>query len=339
MEDIIIKLSKGFEGEYSIVSGGNANFTVRVALNVPYQGKSTVIVKHGEAFAKYSKGIALDLCRMKTEGKALEIMNGKVFEAKESGIKFRTPKLYHHDLENNNLVMEDLGNIPTLKEFVGSGKLKNEDLLPLSSALGNFLHMFHDQMGKNEEMKKLAKDNEWGKKIGIWREYGILESNSILDEDTKLQLKPIVDFMTKRMEEENEIVLMGDMWPGNLLVKTDDEGRVKEIYVVDWEMMRTGPYGIELGQLYAECFLLHFFKGVDVKFANAMVQSYPLFLKDHEVQRMVAMQAGFHLFTWVPMASWGGKEETEECAKLGAKIALEGWKGNRKWIEEFFGLN
>ena len=45
------------------LSGGNANFVFRLHLATPYEGRSTLVLKHAKAWVKFDKNFALDVQR------------------------------------------------------------------------------------------------------------------------------------------------------------------------------------------------------------------------------------------------------------------------------------
>ena len=53
---------------------------------------------------------------------------------------------------------------------------------------------------------------------------------------------------------------MGDFWPGNMMVVLDGDRNLERIYVLDWELSRTGLPGADIGQFCAEIHLLRRFE-------------------------------------------------------------------------------
>ncbi|TEB10368.1 hypothetical protein FA13DRAFT_1806337 [Coprinellus micaceus] len=48
----------------------------------------------------------------------------------------------------------------------------------------------------------------------------------------------------KALVSANDHFVQGDFWPGNMLLSLDDQGRLKNIMVVDWEMARIALPGM-----------------------------------------------------------------------------------------------
>jgi len=119
---------------------------------------------------------------------------------------------------------------------------------------------------------------------------------------------------------------MGDFWPGNLLVVLDDKGGLERIYVVDWEMTRTGLPGIEVGQFGAEMHLLkRFHPEICGETATLLLVN---FLREYkrtgdpseEDMQWASIQFGTHLVILAGRVEWGAKELTREVVMEGVEV-------------------
>jgi 5-methylthioribose kinase len=134
--------------------------------------------------------------------------------------------------------------------------------------------------------------------------------------------------------------VMGDFWPGNLVLSFDRAGNVIQIRVLDWEMCKPGLFGAELGQFCAELVLLTKFNA-DICGHTASViledllKTYATHITpDLELCRRAIVHLGAHLVTLTPRIEWGGKETTQEVVKEGKRLVLEGYSAEKGWLLE-----
>lgn len=86
---------------------------------------------------------------------------------------------------------------------------------------------------------------------------------------------------------------MGDFWPGNVAVAVDEEGKLKEINVLDWELCKLGLAGMDVGQFSAELYLLTRFNGeVCGETGRVMMEC---FLEEYQPTEGEVRRAGVHV--------------------------------------------
>ena len=132
----------------------------------------------------------------------------------------------------------------------------------------------------------------------------------------------------------------GDFWPGNILV-----GGRQRLAVVDWEMVRSGCRGTDVGQFAAEAWLLDRFRG-GRGLLPAFLSAYRETAQHKEGRssdktgepmteffRRVAIQLGTHLAFWPTRVSWGTEDETQDVVHQGSEILVRALASDRDWFQ------
>lgn len=132
---------------------------------------------------------------------------------------------------------------------------------------------------------------------------------------------------------------MGDFWPGNIMVALDpsDVNQLKRIYVLDWELAKTGLPGADIGQFCAEIHLLRRFEPITKASASWILST---FLKaysrvgkpDVQVCRHAMVHWGVHLAVWTPRIPWGGKTATRDAVEEGVGFLVGASSADEDWL-------
>ncbi|KAH9964183.1 hypothetical protein BC827DRAFT_1118712, partial [Russula dissimulans] len=133
--------------------------------------------------------------------------------------------------------------------------------------------------------------------------------------------------------------LMGDFWPGNVLVGGDDEDEHEEgeeeggprALVVDWELARIGLAGLDVGQFCAELATVRRLRPERAEAAGEALQGFvrAYFAGDvgpeaDETRRVALGHFGVHLAVWTPRTGWdGGAEQTRALMLDGVARLVE----------------
>jgi aminoglycoside phosphotransferase (APT) family kinase protein len=133
---------------------------------------------------------------------------------------------------------------------------------------------------------------------------------------------------------------MGDFWPGNLMVKTDVEGSLERIYVLDWELAKTGPTGMDIGQFASEIHLLRRCNPETCKDTAPTLLEH--FFKEYKAVRPPSVgdvrgaivHWGTHATICGARVDWGGKEITQEVVREGVRLLVDGWSGDEAWLRK-----
>ena len=126
---------------------------------------------------------------------------------------------------------------------------------------------------------------------------------------------------------------MGDFWPPNIIVSSSE---VERVYVVDWEVCRPGPIGIEIGQFCADIeFVQHFHPEYSAA-ANAILTGFmreysATASPDEAVLRMADVHAGVHTVVIGARVEWGGREATRKAVSGGMQRIVRGSEIRREW--------
>jgi len=169
--------------------------------------------------------------------------------------------------------------------------------------------------------------------------------------DAELERVAAVAMETEReMLETRETVVMGDFWPGNVLVSLTDEERldgdgrpvgvgVDGVYVIDWEMAKTGLAGLDIGQFVAELQLICEFKPEEREAASnvrdAFLRAYGESMGTGlGVARRALTHVGAHLVAWTVRTSWEGKEKLREVVRKGVDLLVQGHEGTESFIRD-----
>ncbi|KAJ3178638.1 hypothetical protein HDU87_003461 [Geranomyces variabilis] len=260
--------------ELEQLSGGNANYVWRAHLSSPLEdGSQTLVIKHAEAHLKINPNSQLDDMRMEDEHAALGLFakGGPLHEVVRDDTRIvYVPSIYHYDATTKTLYMSDAGvGRPTLKEFLinpafAANNIDSQRLRDLGRAIGGFLRTLHDT-GRdnltrlngvlNEKLGPLTKQQlicEY-----YYKQYrGVISKLGIIGMDQAVAA--VEAFAASDAFYARETFVMGDFWPGNLLVDAESLGCA---CVVDWEMARIGVPTLDVSQFCAELYMAEKFKG------------------------------------------------------------------------------
>ncbi|KAF5375149.1 hypothetical protein D9758_000553 [Tetrapyrgos nigripes] len=335
-----------------VLSGGTGNFACRVTLRAPYEGVSTAIVKHAKAYifsTRDTSRLPFGLQRQKYEVEALK----QVKSLLPADSLVTVPKVYFFDDKENVIIMEDSGlhSVP-FKQLVMNGRCAPELGTKIGTALGDFLGKLHswgkenisqvvDSFGAHQEAKTLSGWATYGRLVSTLDGSEELEalSGSALNvsaEDLDV-VRDVGEKTQKVMLSAQETFLMGDFWPGNILVCLDDSGDLQRMYVIDWELTKPGLAGWDIGQLLAELDLLRRFHPSEREpvskaissFYESYSQAYPT---DLDLWKTAVTHWGNHLVVWTPRVVWGDKQTTRETVLSGVKMIVDGQNGSSEDI-------
>jgi len=120
------------------------------------------------------------------------------------------------------------------------------------------------------------------------------------------------------------------------MVALDGE-RLKRIYVLDWELAKTGLPGADVGQFCAEIYLLCQFEAVAKDSASRILstflEAYSRVGKPNITTCRDAMvHWGVHLAVWTPRVPWGDKATTRKVVEEGVQLLVEASSANEDWL-------
>ncbi|KAJ3570624.1 hypothetical protein NP233_g4282 [Leucocoprinus birnbaumii] len=314
------------------LSGGSGNFAYRIYLRQPYEGASTVVLKHSKPYVKAMRNITFDVKRQVFEVEALR----RIREWSPASAFVTVPTVYSHDEKEHAIIMSDCG--AESSDWKGSWGTSSEGFM-------------HGGRG-NKEVCDFFDGNQEAKVMASWVSYGrVLETfdgslEKLRDPDVRVSeeegktLGRIVEEMDDAIKNATGTFVMGDFWPGNLVLSSDEANNISQLFVLDWEVARPGLFSLELGQFCAELVLLMRFNttvcGQDAGLLlDEFLSSYARQIKpDFEMCRRAIVHLGVHLVTWTPRLEWGGKEATQEVVKEGLGLILDGYIAEEEWLQK-----
>jgi hypothetical protein len=200
------------------------------------------------------------------------------------------PVLLHHDLEEHVLIISDLGSLPDLSECFGnlctiSLIHKSSDNPPASpaprnrliapaegSVIGEKVGMFFAGLHQPENVDMI--------RAPPYNDAHFLSHDGMLDTILNSAIKPvkeqlglfphlfsehqissgyqrIEDNFTRKTENDEKVIALGDCWTGALLVALENEPDAAQVGIIDWEFASIGR-GVngDVAQLLAHLHLL-----------------------------------------------------------------------------------
>ncbi|KAJ7493839.1 kinase-like domain-containing protein [Mycena latifolia] len=330
------------------LSGGNSNFTYRLHLSAPYQGHSTLVMKHARPYVALSASkIPFAIERQAFEAKALE----KVKAGLDCGPRAAVPGMHHFDEEAHVIIMDDCGaSAVTLKELFLTAPPSPAVAREIGAALGQFLGRLHSWASIDPSMLDFFDQNQQAKRITAWVTYGRLISTLTtdnlpavallpeqVDESDLADIRAIVDERTPEIFNSRETLTMGDFWTGNIMVSLGADA-LERVHVIDWELAKPGLAALDVGQFCAEVHTLQLFKPETVEPANALLEAFLTEYRAHcgtmapHMANVAAKHMGAHLVTITPRVPWGTPEETAKVVQVGLTHLMEGCSD--RWVRE-----
>ncbi|KDR85563.1 hypothetical protein GALMADRAFT_234502 [Galerina marginata CBS 339.88] len=323
------------------LSGGTANYVYRLRLKERYEGRATLVVKHAKPYVKDWHALAFAIERQKYEVEALRRVGAWL--PHDSPV--RVPAVHLFDEEEHVIIMDDAGEATiTLKAFMQQGRATLAAAQQIGAAVGAFLGGMHRWGTGNAELCESVRGNAQAKKMSSWAFYGrlvdtlsgasglpkLLDPPLVAAEEDLEVVKRVAEETTQACLDVDDTFVMGDFWPGNLMVDTDADGNLKSITVLDWELTKPGLTGMDIGQFCGEIHLLRrCHPEVCQETASAVLEHFMKEYKrtcepDEQVVRRAITQWGTHMAILGARVEWGGKELSRTVVLEGVRILVDG---------------
>jgi len=109
------------------------------------------------------------------------------------------------------------------------------------------------------------------------------------------------------------------------MVNLGPDQQLRHLYILDWELAKTGLPGVELGQFCAEMHLLTRFDDVargpaSIVLSNFLEAYARTSIPDHRLARDTLTHWGGHLVVLTPRLPWGDKPSTRKVVMEGVKF-------------------
>ncbi|KAH9835902.1 kinase-like domain-containing protein [Rhodofomes roseus] len=343
-------------GDVSRLSGGLGNFTYRLSLRTPYNGHTTVILKHGKPYVPGMEDMAFSLERQVYEVTALRQIRATLPPDPPVSV----PEVLRFDENAHVIIMSDCGaHGLSLKQALIAGALPPAAARRVGHALGGFLARFHARGKEDSGATVFFGRNEEGKRLSALVTYGRLVSTLTggappvladppleVSQGELARIAEVAGETERAMLETTETVVMGDFWPGNVLVSLAEAGdasggvAVESVSVIDWEMAKTGLAGLDIGQFVAELHVICEFKPDGREAASNVIDAFLRAYREGAgaganlgVARRALTHVGAHLVAWTPVVGWEGREKVREVVKQGVDLLVEGSEGTEEYMK------
>ena len=293
------------------------------------------------------------------------------------------PAVHHFDTTAHVIIMDDAGpNSLPLKAALLAGRITPRRAATLGTELGSFLRALHARgrahatplhaFGNNPDMREISGWATYGRlgatlrapggaAAGIECGQGMRDQSVVLSvlgdeplgvsEETLRVVEALAELRVAQIREPREgtTFVMGDFWPGNILVggrkgeaDSEDEDEDDRVMVVDWEVARTGLAGLDVGQFCAELATLRRLRPERAEAAGEALKNFvrAYFAGDvgseaDETRRVALGHFGVHLAVWTPRTGWNaGAEATRAVVLTGVARLAEGTNADRIWTDE-----
>ncbi|RYO55869.1 hypothetical protein AA0116_g8468 [Alternaria tenuissima] len=96
------------------------------------------------------------------------------------------------------------------------------------------------------------------------------------------QLRRELEKVNLDLNTDTQSVSMGDFWMGNVLINLDNNDRIREVFVIDWEFVNMAPTWLDVGNFIGEAFLIGYFESTDDAYIHVL-ESFIEAYRDHGV--------------------------------------------------------
>jgi len=226
-------------GELKLQQGGNLNNVWRIEGT-----KSNLIIKWAPPYVAASPDVPLSPQRIHFEARALELFKKENLLGSITNDKIRPPELIHFDANYNLIIMEDLGQLSSITEWV-----KTKGTADLGANLGKFIGLLHKktlgliELGsafQNHNVQQTRREVQYNSAAEYAQKAGITDTN---------QLKAKCTALGDKLLQPGKCLIMGDLWPPSLLVNND------RLRIIDWEFSHFGHPLQDVGHFAAHCWM------------------------------------------------------------------------------------
>lgn len=207
--------------------GGNLNFVWRV----PGEDRS-LIVKFAPPYIAVDPDTPLDPSRIEIEAKCLQVFgpDGTLSNLRDESV--RPPRAVDFCAGDHVLIMEDVGDVPSVDEWVRA--YDEEEGAALGPRLGRFIGGLHRET-HDDPVYAQSFDNQAMQETRHAVQYqgvtGMLETGGVSDAQV---LGERAEALGERLQEDGRCLTMGDLWPRSVLVSNG------QIRLIDWELAHYG---------------------------------------------------------------------------------------------------
>jgi 5-methylthioribose kinase len=191
------------------------------------------------------------------EAKGFEFLGKSSTNTKFASV--RVPNLLAFDKDNHALIMEDAGDMPSLKSWVRLDSPRHQ-VASIGQSLGSYLAHIHNTTADNSAIKDAFNSNVIGKNVSSSIYYGGLPAAASKFGYTQPFITAAAEFAEHEVMTANEVWTLGDFWTGNVLVSAPNEQVEPSLTVLDLELAKPGTAAFDIGQMGAEMLCLARFR-------------------------------------------------------------------------------
>jgi len=231
-----------WSGPVEKLSGGALNQVCRVR-----GAERSVIFKHAPPHVASRPDLPLDESRLAFEAAALSAFEDdptlRTLECNE----VRPPRLLNHHATLNFILIEDLGDAPSLDTILSELPAPEA----LGSALGRFIGGLHRATTNRPDLAETF-DNRPVQQTRFDLQYAAAASYAEAAGATEDESKRITAHTTglgERLLQPGRCLIMGDLWPPSILRRGD------RLHLIDWEFVHYGQPLQDCAHLAAHCWM------------------------------------------------------------------------------------
>ncbi|KZP10119.1 hypothetical protein FIBSPDRAFT_938200 [Athelia psychrophila] len=318
------------------LSGGFINFVWRAKLGTPYEGQNSIVVKHAEPFTAADSSLNVPVGRLKFEYDSLKMIGSESSIAGEDAL-ISVPSVYHHDNIKHVLIMQDVGTIPTLQDFMlsASPPPPTDIAALIGCQLATFIAGLHNWGRNNESARAGLSANAYGRTVQDLCRYQKVVPNAIASGILDPLLSTVMAALAETDKTSEETAIMGDFWTANVLVNIEEsasgEKALKKMWIIDWEACRYGSPATDVGLFAGDCYLIsrvHNEMAADAM-RHSFLGTYATLAKVDPMEVVIYM--GAYWIMWTYYEDIGEAEQRKRLAK-GVEYIHRGWERSQQWL-------
>lgn len=196
----------------------------------------SVIVKYAPPYVAADPDVPLDPSRMVFEARCLKALGSDGALHAVSRPEVRPPRLPHVDSDTHVLVIEDVGDVPTLGRWLreATEEMLSERAQTIGRTLGRFIGRLHQRTLDDDAYAERFNNRpvqETRYAVQYQAVADLLERGGVSDAEA---LGARAEALGERLLEPGRCLTMGDLWPPSVLVIPDG------LRLIDWELSHYG---------------------------------------------------------------------------------------------------
>jgi len=244
-EQIISTISKHLPdfspaGELKKLSGGKLNHVWRLKAK-----PKNLIIKYAPPYIANNPEVPLSPKRIRFGAEALELFEKKGRLKGLVTTQIRPPHILLFDEEQHLLILEDIGEVPNITNWLVN--IKN---IAIGHLLGDFIGQLHRQTLDDERLHRQFNNQD------IQQTRLQVQYNPAAEYAAKAGIADTINIESKTKElgqkllSMGQCLVMGDLWPPSVLVS---EGMT--IRLIDWEFVHFGRPLQDIAHFAAHCWM------------------------------------------------------------------------------------